>query len=1009
MNVQDAAGSSIGSLAMEGGQSEGRERGSRRRKLAGYLKVANELRQSYQQVYAPTWSSKVSFQEGQDGPGGFADASIVNTGDEEMLLFPSYARRHIKAQVPRTEEENQAVQATEGADGTNDGAGTQDAKYWRQEWERWEDDKAIVDVDVRGWIYSSHSGPLGRKNRLMIGLARHLSGVPAPASNPEVDGYQSDDALSRRSFDIAAAPSKGEEELVTKEAESIVRRGHDEAANAGRGAYSEGPDRSAHNAAILSPDERNQSASRLSSTGRQAESLHPTTTNRSTGSGRESSPDQAAPAKRSSWNQPTDMSPAELTSANTNLVARLKPFLSTPLSHVPITVFFFNEKTSQSRTIETNESGHFWIRAALAFVPTTVRVLASESLSATEDVIITEPRGVSLISDIDDTIKHSAVGSGAKEIFRNTFVRELGDLNVEGVRDWYGQLAEIGVKLHYVSNSPWQLYPLLVSFFSMAGLPPGSFHLKHYSGMLQGIFEPVAERKKGSLERIMGDFPERKFILVGDSGEADLEVYTDVVLANPGRVAAVYIRDVTTPPSRGFFDPSVGPAGESRAVDAEDQQSVSQPHTLVVDEKSALDQAAGGPKKKAVAPKQESDPAGGASYRVRPEASRSTVSRIGDQQRLAPAPPAKPSSLRQSINQEPAHQAAGNRRTGEADSSSSRKTPPPLPPKPPAYAQGQSSSTHSKTAPASETPVGPPAIRTPEQEPPDETQRDDSNLLRRTVATAYNKLPSASAILRGVTGTADHSAASESSLQESSNSSSSQPPSQPRSAAYDALQRTMTAPTGSNSFTHRAGGEQGSRTDSPVQPSNTSSSRPSEPPPPPRPRRRQQQAPPPPPPPSRRALTSYPDTPAPTTATASPSVTASLASRAINRLSESHLTSAQASDTVEDSGTVSTSHHNMHPSNSDGASGQRSNASSVTNNNNNNNNLTATATTAAAATATSAANYKREELWRRRWSRAQETFEKQGVALISWRVGTDVIEQSVKLVKKILHQDRKEV
>jgi phosphatidate phosphatase APP1 len=95
---------------------------------------------------------------------------------------------------------------------------------------------------------------------------------------------------------------------------------------------------------------------------------------------------------------------------------------------------------------------------------------------------------------------------------------------------------DMGVGIHYVSNSPWQLFPVLATFFQTAGLPPGSYHLKQYSGMLQGIFEPVAERKKGTLERILRDFPERKFLLVGDSGEADLEVYTDVVLANPGRI-----------------------------------------------------------------------------------------------------------------------------------------------------------------------------------------------------------------------------------------------------------------------------------------------------------------------------------------------------------------------------------------------------------------------------------------------------------------------------------------
>jgi ATP-dependent RNA helicase DDX27 len=72
--------------------------------------------------------------------------------------------------------------------------------------------------------------------------------------------------------------------------------------------------------------------------------------------------------------------------------------------------------------------------------------------------------------------------------------------------------------------------------------------------MLQGIFEPVAERKKTTLNRLLKDFPERKFLLVGDSGEADLEVYTELALANPGRILAVFIRDVTTPQETGFFD-----------------------------------------------------------------------------------------------------------------------------------------------------------------------------------------------------------------------------------------------------------------------------------------------------------------------------------------------------------------------------------------------------------------------------------------------------------------------
>jgi hypothetical protein len=273
------------------------------------------------------------------------------------------------------------------------------------------------------------------------------------------------------------------------------------------------------------------------------------------------------------------MSHADLTIANNHLLNRLKPFMANPLTNSPISAFFYNESASRQHTVYTDASGHFSCRAALDFVPTHVRVLAGEKLSATEEVSITSPNGVSLISDIDDTIKHSAISAGAREIFRNAFIRELGDLTVEGVREWYNTMHDMGVKLHYVSNSPWQMYPVLTSFFKLAHLPKGSFHLKQYSGMLQGIFEPVAERKKVSLDKIIRDFPDRKFILVGDSGEADLEVYTDAALDNPGRVLGIFIRDVTTPVKTGYFDQFNGTSGGGMRNHSRDKSSDSLAHS----------------------------------------------------------------------------------------------------------------------------------------------------------------------------------------------------------------------------------------------------------------------------------------------------------------------------------------------------------------------------------------------------------------------------------------------
>ena len=531
-------GSQRSTSADGNGYTSGPERGSRRKKLAGYLKAANELRQSYM------GSSQFDGEDGYGVPGSFPDLAAARSGEEEMILFPSYARRH----YPRKRSHHDLPGSSHDLQSKE---GTGDAEYWKREWEKYEDGNSVVDVDVRGWIYSPHRGAMTRKQRFVVGIARRLSGVPAPSASAD---SRASSPLGMVHGKLESHAARHEEEQIEREAASLARKGEGAADMAWRGEYCEPPSRDSDRYSVRSTPGQ----SRTPSPERERSPRLPFRA--SEGSIYDDASSLNSLEKRASWNQPQDMSPAEISVANAHLMARLRPFLHIPLINTSLTVFFYNEKTSKSRSITTNESGHFSIRTPLDFIPTNVRVLASDKLSATEEVQITEPKGVSVISDIDDTIKHSGIGNGAKEIFRNVFIRELGDLTIEGVKEWYSRMADTGVQFHYVSNAPWQLYPVLTSFFAMAGLPKGSYHLKQYNGMLQGIFEPVAERKKGTLEKIMLDFPERRFILVGDSGEADLELYTEIVLANPGRVLGVFIRDVTTiTKPQGFFDSSLKP------------------------------------------------------------------------------------------------------------------------------------------------------------------------------------------------------------------------------------------------------------------------------------------------------------------------------------------------------------------------------------------------------------------------------------------------------------------
>lgn len=221
-----------------------------------------------------------------------------------------------------------------------------------------------------------------RKNRILIGLARQLSGIPAPRKSPSASASTSRSSSPSRFADkLAAHTAKHEEEQAAREAELIVRRGEAAATVAGEGGYSENP-----------ADRRYDSSD--SNTPNQSRDPSPRGRLRMHRSGIV----EIKPVyKQTSWNNPAQLTQAELIEANTQMMRRLQPFLANPLANTSISAFFYNDRDSRQKTVDTNASGHFTIRAALDFVPTHVRVLASDKLSVTEEVLITEPHGVSVI------------------------------------------------------------------------------------------------------------------------------------------------------------------------------------------------------------------------------------------------------------------------------------------------------------------------------------------------------------------------------------------------------------------------------------------------------------------------------------------------------------------------------------------------------------------------------------------------------------------------------------
>ena len=159
-------------------------------------------------------------------------------------------------------------------------------------------------------------------------------------------------------------------------------------------------------------------------------------------------------------------------------------------------------------------------------------------------VQLVPPEGISVISDIDDTIKDSVV-LDKKELMANTFLRPCRAIS--GMAKQYAKWQEKNVVFHYVSGSPWQLTPMLTHFIEEKGFPRGSFHLRMFriydSSMLNLLKNPF-DQKVRKISAILKRYPRRKFIFVGDSGEADADVYGEIARRYPDQLLHIFIRNV---------------------------------------------------------------------------------------------------------------------------------------------------------------------------------------------------------------------------------------------------------------------------------------------------------------------------------------------------------------------------------------------------------------------------------------------------------------------------------
>jgi phosphatidate phosphatase APP1 len=164
-------------------------------------------------------------------------------------------------------------------------------------------------------------------------------------------------------------------------------------------------------------------------------------------------------------------------------------------------------------------------------------------------VPITRPE-LLVISDVDDTVLQSNVTSFLMAVRTMLFENARTRLPFPGVAAFYQALRQ-GVDgaarnpTFYVSSSPWNLYDIIEEFLEVQGIPSGPLMLRDVDFGLDILSSRHHHTHKREMIRRVLTTYDVPAILIGDSGQEDPEIYREIVRDYPGRIKAVYIRNVS--------------------------------------------------------------------------------------------------------------------------------------------------------------------------------------------------------------------------------------------------------------------------------------------------------------------------------------------------------------------------------------------------------------------------------------------------------------------------------
>lgn len=193
-----------------------------------------------------------------------------------------------------------------------------------------------------------------------------------------------------------------------------------------------------------------------------------------------------------------------------------------------------------------------------------------QEVTAVGRVVLPDPASrVGYITDIDDTILSTGMTEGLKALQRTLLRDAQGRKPVPGTPSLYRGLARGAdgnrpeSTFFYVSSGPWNLYDMLIQFLGVRGFPRGPLFMTDWRpGFPTNDDEGKVEshHKQDRIRRILDAYPDLTFVLIGDSGERDREIYRQFLESDPDRIQVALIRDVYAKRDDAPEDDGSGPS-----------------------------------------------------------------------------------------------------------------------------------------------------------------------------------------------------------------------------------------------------------------------------------------------------------------------------------------------------------------------------------------------------------------------------------------------------------------